>query len=424
MQDKQAHNFDDAFVGRAWEEMRQRLDEEMPVQPQRAGLGALSLLLIGLLCGLVLSAGLWWYAPQRSTETVVNPTAPAPTAEVRPAEATVSSPSSTEVSGVVEGTPATTQSVTAPHHSSQLQIPITKNSPAVHPSSKELVSSLSTITSTIGPVAATTDKAGATPTVVFDAQQDQNLAAADRAMYEILSVLPISIPAPLDYAYLLPADAANSIAPIRQSALRWGVEAGVHSLDRLAPDGFSAQVFAELGATHRRTYARFGVGYQALRPEIVEHERTLSFSNTALSTSPSGGDAPPNFLATRDYVSELNYATVKASLGYRMSSRLAMEVGINAGALTSSTRQETWSYLVGPTPEEATAAVPYLTRLDENGRGIQRYNAGALFALRYQIKPSLALRVNYQHGWVDVLTQSRTRAPIRGAGVSLAYYFR
>jgi hypothetical protein len=440
MQDNYQYDFDEKFVNQAWSQMRQMLDDEMPVDKEPQRKAWIWWLMGGLLLLSVTLTGLYFY--QSNQEEFASgqpapaiagqqPMTPAGSPRIREAEVTAASSESEEWQSETERSVEIAAERAAAEITPEL------------PSSADPASNLaaSSISHQSLPLSDTPEeRAGiigdfGSSTLPLDPMQTQSPVLTDNQPItqdypaqanEMMRVDLLESPVPTvvdGVPYSLEEN--SSIEPIsrKKPFIKLGVEGSGLSLGTDKVHGFGAALLANVQKADSRLYLKTALGYQVLKPDLIERENTLQFSNTALMAMPAepGQEIPPSFLTETSSVTELRYIYLSVSAGYQLNEKLSLEVGLQPSWLQGSTLMETWTHTAGDT---GTESAPFVTRLSDNEDAVTNSNLSLITGLAYQINPSFGLNLEYQNGLRDILASNHKAAYLRGVKIGVAYYIR
>jgi len=431
MQDDYPYGFDDKLVDRAWSNMQQMLDKEMPAEqePERkawiwwlAG----TLLVLGLFL-----TGVYYYntTPQPSTDASGNPVE-------RPIAAR---PGHTELPKSVQ---EATSPTALPSTDQDARVAVDEE-PSLQQTAGEHTQSISTqqVNTSLPP---TPSKHTDIPLPKTSSQEKTSTALADEVIESeklvvkkneevtnsrsaIPALPPLS--ASLNALPDLPVAEAveTSIEPLGQKRLlKFGIEGSIYSQGISKLHGIGAAAVVELHKGHNRTYFKSAIGYQLFQPDLVEREKSLEFNNTALmpSPAPAGDPPPPDIITTKSSITELRYAYLVLAAGYKLNDRFSLEAGIMPAWLLSSTLTETWTHTPALAEGGGAGSTPFVSRISDDPVEISKRQFNLIGGVSYQANPSLSLNLHYQHAIKNVLPQAQNESYLRGAKISLCYYIR
>ncbi len=440
MQDKYPQEFDEQFISQAWLNMKQLLDQEMPVHPKRRPAWWLWLL-AGLLLLSTLGGGAY-YLYQISPGPKTKGTFPIPTASLdKPSEAAVSqqSPDKKAASHDVttirksgkehEGTPSTFHQagneaenaglkITAPSggHPAAPNLPLSQTPARGPENSSNTVVSLQT-------------KSPEKLTEMI-AEADAPLPAENKRWDPPPALLPLSGPGPLPVpAETYAAEAGQHFSlssdPPRLSL---AVEGGAIFLGRSFVDGLGGGLALEARRRNSRIYWRTGAFFRSCNPEAATAGQAFRQENSFSKEVQLDGSLANSrsLLYSTTTITNARYLQFPFSAGFQWKPRLAFEAGLQAGFLLSGEANNTWS-LDNSQNSAGGGGQPAMPEIFEFRRENARHRlapatADIFAGLVYRPSARSSLRIFYHYGLSDILAEEQDEAFLRGINMSFAYY--
>lgn len=419
MQDNYQHEFDEQFIGQAWQEMRRLLDKEMPVRHKRRP--AWWLWLSGGFLLLALLAG--------SAYFLFRPAPMAPAVAPRP------------IAGQERGVDKSRDKKTPESGLSTESEAFSSRDENLPPRARNGGNELQGIPARraqallyAAPVLQKSDN------ILTGAREEkktqQGSLAAENPGPTTLSDQRLPAPAFLknQRAPLLPyAGGENfsvSSTPLRKrpAALRLALEGSAFFSALSFPDGYGGGLALEARPHSSRIYWRSGAFFRTFNQNLKTEENRLRLENSAIKIPQADGSLAnsTSTLLAHTAISRTQYIQLPLTAGFQWKPRLAVEAGLQFGILASAVGQSSWSLKNeenlspgGPQPGNNT-----LYRFDK-GPASQSLNHTALdliAGLAYRPSAHTSIRLYYQYGLSDILAGPGQKAYMRGLQLSVAYY--
>jgi len=417
------NHLDDQYIDKAWEQMRQTLDQEMPVQPKRRR-AAFWWWLLPLL--LLLIAGSAWVLWQQSLER----TSPKEQAEpARPiADANPKTQAKTDLSP--EKTPDNARAA-------RTQIPAKTNE------------SNNTANPSLPPVSEMDDDE---PVANFDKNRQQKYALPSEnensttfaTSEQQPSQKPPFLTAPLEASNLQPlplpkTDLAihDDVAKPQPGLFRWGLEGGVATNALRNFDGAFSGVIAEFPLRGRKLHLRTGLRYSTNRLNIQRQsdDSEVAFSQDTPPQPDREANADPAAAARINFDLRAQQIALPVSLIFQPSSKWGIEAGANLSFLTSATTISGDEALItlnnsgtGLNPS-AFPANRFVNELYHDANQnidlseLNRWNVTATAGVLYYPADKWALRLHYHFGLTDILKNVDFQSFNQNLRLSAVYYF-
>jgi len=412
------NHLDDQYIDKAWEQMRQMLDQEMPVQQKRRRV-AFWWWLLPLL--LLLTAGsawwLWQQSPKRTDpKQQIEPTRPIVEANPDEQAKTDFFPQQNPENAHAEPTKAKKANTTA------------KTSlPSVLKMDDD------------EPVANFDKNQAAKYAQPSDNENSNTFATSEQepSQKPPFLIVPLEInnlqPLPLPKTDLAIHDALKP----QPGLLRWGLEGGVATNAVRNFDGAFAGVIAEFPLRGRKFHLRTGLRYSTNRLDI---RRQFDATGVAFSQdTPRQPDPEANAstaAARINFDLRAQQIALPVSLIFQPSSKWGIEAGANLSFLTSAATISGDEALItlndsstglNPNAFPANRFVNELYRdanqnIDLNE--LNRWNVAATAGVLYYPADKWALRLHYHSGLTDILKNTDFQSLNQNLRLSSIYYFR
>lgn len=213
----------------------------------------------------------------------------------------------------------------------------------------------------------------------------------------------------------------------RPRRVQLGLMAGAFFHDYQLPSGGHIGLFADYRPFSSPWYAVASLQLQSFHQNWQESERSLFFSNTALTrnNAANGGNS---LLSVTNTLSQARYLALQTDIGHQITPRIAFEVGGQAARLLSSQQSSDWALTpLGPTAPEPTDNVEILLAewttirpVDRSGSNIPQWAFRINAGLSYRLSPTTRLRAQVQRSITPVFEQSPQ--PARNHGVSVSVF--
>jgi len=412
----QDNPIDPRWEDQGWENMKQLLDQEMPVAGTaappvwpaylRRAVGLLAIIGLGfmgyqLLRPPVASNGVPTVAafaipllpPDNATEQAADPSNPGSIDPQTAAVPVAPSPSST----VVQNRPLTA--------TPSSRVLAEAGEPSVEtPKSQPLTAQN------------TTDPAKA---------ESSSLPTAPPAVASV-ATLPRREPGLLLNSTPLPALPERQIdAPL---GFTYGIEAGIGSATFEALQAGSFAAFAQIPiGTASGWYARASIGYQQLRQSRTTAEQSFLFSSTRMPDR-----AAPVILQSSVQVRELAYLYLLPQIGYAVHPRLSVEGGVQYGYLLRSQSATGWSLSGDPQApppadnqqEDLLSRLPSKLISDEPAVPLRSAHWALQLGMRYRLNQHLSVSAHWQQGLTNIYQSKARTAYNRFGHLGVAYRIR
>lgn len=426
MQDNYPQEFDEQYIGQAWSEMKKLLDKEMPVQTNRRAAGWLWLL-AGFLLPVLMGGGAYFLSQSVKNETPPS-SPPGPTAQVElPASRHQAGEAGQKAAAVPEQNSGTGKEalagITRNHSAKQRRAGAGRSIPTLRLPEAPPLPDIPN-----GRGLEAEKGAGQAPAPENTTSLSRETAGKTRAWPQINS-LPAHPVENLAVAETQKEQATGLPYPVfRQPGLfRVAAEGSAYWLGYSAADGLGAGLAVEVRPRRSRLYARTGAFFRSYRPKLGTESSVLRLENSfSKIPQPDGSLANSNSeLASSTAVEAARYIQVPLLAGYQWRPRLALEAGIQAGFLVSSTTASIWKLnnqagsSSGPQQEDNTIFET------SKGAGAPLLNTASLdviAGLAYRPAERTSLRLYWQYGLADVFGSARDEAYLRGLSLSFSYY--
>ncbi|MCO6476157.1 MAG: outer membrane beta-barrel protein [Phaeodactylibacter sp.] len=437
MQDKYPQEFDEQFINQAWLNMKQLLDQEMPVHPNQRP-AWWPWLLAGLLLLSTLVGGAYYFY-QKGLRAKTDDTAPLPIASYE-------NPSEKAASQQAPGTIASSQDLTgeqesvikpeaAPSADAHSGKEAEKTTGRKITSSNDRYPAIPNLPLSPGPVSS------ANPAAAMQSEshgkQTEVIATANavppagnRRWEAPLALLPLSQPDPLPMpTATYTATAGRQLSPPSNPLmLSLATEGGAIFLGRSFVDGLGGGLALEARRRNNRLYWRAGAFFRSYNPEAATAGQAFRQENSSSKeVQPDGSLANSrSLLYSTTTITNTSYLQFPLSAGFQWKPGLAFEAGLQAGFLLSGKANNTWS-LDNSQSSAAGGGQPARPEIfefrRENARNRLAPAAVDIFAgLVYRPGARSSLRVFYHFGLSDILAAEQDQAFLRGINMSMAYY--
>ena len=426
------NHLDDQYIDKAWEQMRQLLDQEMPVQEKRRR-GAFWWWLLPLL--LLFAGGAGWWLLERSSEPKpatdemqLDTITERPVANTNPKQ-----PESTAPENSIAHAKTTTTSAAQKRQTATIS---GKGKPDLI---RENEGENTFITSAIAP-----EKMP----VVNDSQiiEDKSTSSFKPDEERIIAEAPSQQSKPPFTVQNLDSRAFQ-LLPLPEMGLetapntanhrglfRWGLEGGVASRNLPAPDGAFGGVIAEFPLLGRQLHLRTGLQYGANR--LVIDTPSDNFRSEAANDPQSGGSRDNAAIGRINFDLLGQQIALPVALVFQPGPKWGVEAGASLSYLTQARGLAGNDALV-TFDNDNTSFNPDLSPANRfvnnlyadsnqaiNLAELNRWNFAATVGVVHYPADRWGVRLHYQHSFTDVLKNTDYQSFNRGVRLSALYYFR
>lgn len=208
----------------------------------------------------------------------------------------------------------------------------------------------------------------------------------------------------------------------------YGIEAGFGTATFEALQSGTVAAFAQIPiGTASAWYARASIGYQQLQQSRTVAEQSFLFSSTRMPDR-----AAPVILQSSVQVRELAYLYLLPQIGYQVHPRLSVEGGVQYGYLLRSQSATEWS-VAGepqtPTPidnqeEGLLSRLPRNLISDEPAVPLRSAHWALQLGLRYRLNRHFSVSAQWQHGLTNIYQSKARTAYNRFGHLGVAYRIR
>lgn len=233
-------------------------------------------------------------------------------------------------------------------------------------------------------------------------------------------------------ASLLSKPAPLPALPERQTdaplGVNYGIEAGFGTATFEALQSGALAAFAQIPiGTASAWYARASIGYQQLRQSRPVAEQSFLFSSTRMPNR-----AAPVILQSSAQVCKLAYLYLLPQIGYQVHPRLSVEGGVQYGYLLGSESATEWSLDDGPQapPSPDNQEEGLLSRLprsqvsDEAAVPLRSAQWALQLGLRYRLNRRFSVSAQWQQGLTNIYQSKARTAYNRFGHLGVAYRIR
>ena len=429
MQDNYPQEYDEQFIGQAWSNMKELLDQEMPVK-RRKPVAWWLWLSAGLVLLLSLSgAGYYLFQAGKASAT---PAATPPNTEL-----------SSPVAKQLQESPPQNQPQEASQIGSKgeaLTVQKKKKATTSNPNIKKHLSSAITEGTFISPLQATSEVSASALAITKNIQDDvlpstpESVNNPSTSAFELakwdLPVIPSLEASIVASKSAVQGDVMKSIQRPqikKQVQVLFSAEGRTAFLLQNNGYGLGVGLGMEARPENSRLYGRFGLFAQSYQVDIVAEEKAFLLENSFVKIPQPGGglENERNRLSSRSSIQELQYIQLPLTVGFQVMPQLSVETGVQAGLLISSRTANSWSLnndpnaLTGPGTSDQQ-----LYEFNHNGPTLQLNNTSLDFlaGLAFQPGQRTNFRLYYQHGFSRLTGDSLNKVHLQGVQFSFAYY--